>query len=286
MNLKKAQNMVTKNRKVKAKKNMDTFFLKARTVGNLVPTQGVQVANYLYNTFTLSGNQVSTMSYINNAEFNLYRLQYDKFRVNSVMVKVVPKANVLDQTAGQNDAAFNLVGDGMWHTVIDRDGNGPSNITALSRFPSYRKYDNKKPWSRSYSIKYPIGVWMDCQNPSNFDMDKSLGQQGGITIYGENFLEDNFEAYNEPVGEIEVTYNIVFQGKTSNSLGASYDASGNLIGVTILSQDVYTPYTQTVISNIRGTIPGPNGPNDTRATSDLGADTGIVEVPVSDTQDA
>lgn len=283
--MKTAQKMITKKHKKQAKKNLDTFFLRAKTEGQLIPRQGAQVANYLFSTYTLSGNQVSNMSYINNAEFNLYRLQFDKFRVNSVTVKIIPKANVLDATLAQTDSAYNLVGDGLWHTVIDRDGNGPSNIAALSRYPSYRKFDVKKPWSRTYSIKYPMGIWMDCQAPANFALDHDLGLQGGITLYAENFVEDNYELYNEPVAQIECYYNIVFQGKTSNSLAAVYDAGGNVLGMTILAQENYTPAAQTPTVGIRGTLAPFMANGDTRLVSDLGADTGITELPITDTQD-
>lgn len=112
--------MVTKLHKSKAKRAMDTFFLKVKTEAMLTPNQGTSVANYIYNSFTLSPVNVGTLSYWSNKEFNLYRIQYDKFRVNTVTVQVVPKSNVLDQTKGQDASLFNVNGDGCWHTVIDR----------------------------------------------------------------------------------------------------------------------------------------------------------------------
>jgi len=278
--MKTAQRMVTKKHKSKAKRNMDTFFLKVKTEAQFAPTQGVAVANYIYNTFTLSPVNVGTLSYFNNKEFNLYRIQYDKFRVNTVTVTVTPKANVLDQTNAQNATNFNVNGDGLWHTVVDRDGNGPNNIAALTRYPSYKKFDVKKPWTRSYSVKYPMGVWIDCQSSPYFELDRALGLQGGITIYGENFLEDQLEVINEPVATITVSYNIVFQGKTSASLTAVYDDNNNVVGMTLTQQDQYTPVTQTVPVNIRGSL------NDTLLISTDPDASGTIDIPFTDRVDA
>jgi len=278
--MKTAQKMVTKQHKSKAKRNMDTFFLKVKTEAVLTPTQGISVANYIYNTFTLSPVNVGTLSYFNNKEFNLYRIQYDKFRVNSISVNVVPKANVLDQVNAQNAVAYNVNGDGSWHTCVDRDGNGPNNIASLSRYPSYRKFDAKKPWTRTYAIKYPTGVWIDCQSAPSFELDRALGLQGGITVYAENFLEDQLEALNEPVASIIVSYNIVFQGKTSASLMAVYDASNNVVGMTITQQDQYTPANFTVPQNIRGSL------NDTLLISTDPDSSGNVEIAFTDRVDA
>lgn len=276
MNAKKAQKVVTKVRKAKAKRNMDTFFLRVKTEAMIIPVQGLATANYFFATHTLSPVNSSSLSYNNNAEFNLYRLQYDKFRVNSVHVKVIPKANFLSQVEAQNEDALNVSGDGLWHTVIDRDSNGISNVAALSRYPSYRKFDQKKPWSRSYAVRYPTGVWIDCQAPATFEMDKSIGLQGGITMYAENFLEENSELFNEPVAQIEVSYNIVFQGKTSHSLSAVRDEEGNLVGMTITADNGKNNVAETPFSNIRGSLA------DTRAESDLGAETGITETSITD----
>lgn len=256
---------------------MDTFFLRAKTEALITPSQGVSVSNYFYQTHTLSPVNSSALSYTVNAEFNLYRLQYDKFRVNSVHVRVVPKANFLSQFEAQDDAIATLTGDGMWHTVVDRDSNGVSNIAALSRYPSYRKFDQKKPWSRSYSVKYPTGVWIDCDSPASFEMDKALGLQGGITMYAENFLEDKGEIFNEPVASIEVYYNIVFQGKTSSSIQAVTDESGKITGITLVSQDTYTPLPLTSFSNVRGTLL-----KDTRSSQTVDTDAEIIETAVTD----
>jgi len=262
----KAKKMVTKQRKQKAKKNMDTYFLKTKNLFTAVPVQGVSVSNYIYLSYNLDPTGLQA-SYLNNAEFKLWALQYDKFRVNSVTVRVKPKANVLDQVNAQADTTFNVVGDGLVHTAIDRDSAAPNSVALISRYPSYRSYNVLKPFSRSYNIKYPTGIWIDCDAPGNFTMAKELGLAGGVTLYAESFLEDNAELYNEPWAEITVEYNIVFQGKTSNSLKGVYDDEGNLLGVSIMKVPELSilPFSPQV--NIRGSLDA-----DTRTQNEITED--------------
>jgi hypothetical protein len=277
----KAKRMVTKQRKAKAKKNMDTYFLKTKNIVTLTPGQGAVVSNYLYNVWTLDpGTTTYPGDFLRNAEFNLWKLQYDKFRVNSVKITVTPKANVLDQANGNNnDGKFNVTGDGLVHTCIDRDGQAPSSKALISRYPSYRKYSILKPFTRSYAIKYPTGIWLDCDNPAGFGMAKELGLTGGVTIYAENILEDNFEILNEPWATVVVEHNIVFQGKTSNSLSGVYNEALELVGVTINRIDNALILPQTPVTMVTGTLD-----NDTKTrldTVDLSG-ANVTEVSVDD----
>lgn len=266
----KAKKMVTKQRKAKAKRNMDTFFLKAKTVATITPSQGIATSNYVSQTFSLDPTGSTGSTYLNNAEFNLWRLQYDKFRVNSVKITVTPKANVLDQANAQNNNSFNLSGDGVVHTVIDRDGYAPQSTAIMSRYPSYRKYSVNKKFSRTYAVRYPTGIWCDCDTPANFRMGKELGLTGGISIYAENILEDNLEILNQPWAEVVMEWNIVYQGKTSNSLSAVYDEEGNLIGMTVNSVPEGNLVAATPLTNVRGTL------------ADSRTDSSGNEVPIND----
>lgn len=279
-----AKKMVTKLHKAKAKKNMDTFFLKTKDTVTITPSQGGTVSNYIFRCYTMDvvnggGNQ--TCLFLQNAEFNLWKLYYDKFRVNSVKVTCVPKANVLDQTNAQNDTTYNNQGDGLVHTCIDRDGQAPSSKASITRYPSYRKYSILKPFSRSYSIRYPTGVWLDCQQPSAFaNMNTVLGLSGGITIYAEGILEDNLEVLNEPWATVTVEYNIVFQGKTSANLSAVRDASDNLIGVSVIRNDPDAQLSLTPQTNVTGSLE-----QDTKTVVALSGEPPeltVIEVPVND----
>jgi len=260
--LAKAKSMVTKSHKKAAKKNMDTFFLKTKSLFNVTPSQGLTTSNYIYSVVGMDPSGINA-AYIGNAEFELYRLQYDKFRVNSVTYRCTPKANVLDATNAQKDSDFTLTGDGLCHTCIDRDGPAPSSMAAISRYPSYKSFSLQKKWSRTYSIKYPTGIWIDCQTPSSFSMIRELGLSGGITIYAENLPEDVSEITNEPWAEVTVEFNIVFQGKQSNKLSGVYDSLGNLTGVTISQIAASEIKAITPLQNVRGRLDG-----DTRTDSD------------------
>jgi len=274
--LAKAKRMVTKNRKAKAKRNMDTYFLKTKTNVTLSPSQGGVASNFIYRVYNLDPTEAGDSAlYLKNAEFALWKLQYDKFRVNSVKVTVVPKANILDQAVAQNDGQFNTSGDGLVHTCIDRDGPAPSSTAIIMRYPSYRKYSILKPFTRTYAIKYPTGVWIDCGAPGQFSMATELGLKGSITLYAENILEDTLEVFNEPWATVSVEYNIVFQGKSSNSYSGVYDGEGNLTGVTINavnSLDILPMSPQTMVS---GTLS-----SDTRTKDD--ATKPYTDVPVND----
>ena len=277
--LKRAQKVVTKSRAKKAKKNMDTFFFKSKVTATITPQQGGLVANYIYNSFTLDPTGAGS-AYINNAEFNLYRGLYDKFRVNSVKVTFIPKANVLDQLNNNNDTSLNTTGDGKIHHCVDRDGVAPSSISRISRYPSYRYTSVLKKFSRVYSVKYPMGIWIDCDAPGAFSMSKELGLTGGVTIYAENILEDAGEIFNEPWASVLVEHNIVFQGKTSGLLSAVYDQQDppQLVGVSVGYTTHDPNLAESPLRNVRGTLD-----SDKRLTTTDGE---ITEAPITDSATA
>ena len=249
--VRRAKKIVTKLRKKMAKKNLDTFFLKVKTTGMLAPVQGAAVSNYLSFFVPLLSNISGAIGVDKNAEFKLYQTLYDRVRINSVKVMLTPKANVFSQDAAQNDAALTLTGDGMLHSVIDRDGPPPGNIATLSRYPSYRKQSLMKKMTRMYSIKYPTGVWLDAQTPFTDSQStlNGLGLPGGCYFYAENLVEDKLEIWNEPVYEFNIEYNVVFCGKTSAAIG--YDPDTGV--VTLTPHDLSVPLANT-ITTVSGTI--------------------------------
>lgn len=269
---KKAKKAIAKRKVRMAKKNMDTFFLRTRVTGAILPTQGVTVANYISSFWKLL-DPTSFVGVVNSAEFQLYSKIYDRVRVNRMTVRLVPKANTLDMGQAQNDTQYNCTGDGRIHTAIFREPDGFS--TTVSRFarqPSYKPYSVLKRVTRSYSIKYPTGVWLDCQNMfSDTTLLQRLGANGGIGIYAENVLEDNAELYNEPWASLELSYDCVFQGKIVS--GLSQDVSGNIV---IAKQSNITVAPPSKIVNISGTF------NDTRAVGYDPVTTELLEAPVTD----
>lgn len=252
----KAKRAIAKRAKAKAKKNMDTKFVRIQLSASFIPGQGVTVSNYLYSFLPLFDFKNSTGYGLGNCpEFNLWRAMYDKFRVNTVRWKVTPKANVLDAGQAQNETAYTLTGDGVVHEVVDRDGQGPSNPTQLARYPSYRKHSLLAKWSRSYTVKYPTGVWLDCQNPYDAEMTatfKQLGLGGGLTMYAENMIEEPLEVFNEPWAQVQIEYDVVFQGKTLGDLRSTFDEKGNLVGVTVTPPDQIVNASFTTVAPLYG----------------------------------
>lgn len=248
--MRKAKQMIRSEHKRKAKKNMDNFFFKAKTEGVIIPTQGTTVSNYISVWYPLL-SATSAVGVTQNPEFILYRNLYDKVRINSIKVTIKPKANVLSQAEAQQDGALNLVGSGVYHSVVDRDDQPPANIIRLTRYPSYKRTSVLKPLTRTYSIKYPTGVWLDCQNIySDTTLLTRLGLTGGIYMYAESLLEDNLELFNEPFAEALFEYNCVFQGKTSGSL--TYDSQTGTVSVGLTPAGQVLP--NSTIIPVAGTI--------------------------------
>lgn len=243
----RAKKVVAQSKRRMVKKNMDTFFLRPKFNFVSLPVQGTTVSNYIYGYLPLLSPTLA-VGCTQNAEFNLYRAMYDRVRINSVKITITPKANTFDQANAQNDGSLTLTGDGMIHHVIDRDGTGPTNIAQLQRYGSYRKTSCMKKFTRSYSITYPDGVWLDCQNIYEDDtLIKRLGGYGGITYYGENFVEDRLEIWNEPWADVVVEYGVVFQGKTVGNISLADDGS-----IIVSHAEATTLLTPSPIGNISG----------------------------------
>lgn len=258
----KAKRTMEKVNKKKKAKNMDTFSLTVKTSALMVPVQGVTVSNYVYTTVPLMNSTLYT-GVTQNSEFILYRNMYDQVRINSVMVKVTPKANVLDQVYSQ-DNSLTTTGDGLFHTIIDRDAPGATSIQAWSKYPSYRKFNQKKSFSRKYNISWPKGIWLDTANLyDDMSLLKQVGALGGIYLYAENVLEDVGELINQPLADIHIYYNVVYRGKTAGALSYDFETGG----ISVRPNDTLPLLTPTPFVNVRGSI------NDTILTQ---IDTGEV----------
>lgn len=239
-----------RQKKAKAKKNMDTYFLKTRMTGSIVPSQGVAVSNYTSNFFQLL-NGTSQYSVTKFTEFLLFAGIYDQCRINRMRVKVYPKANMLTQVEAQNEGALNVSGDGKVHTCVLRDPSGYSaNVTRIQRQPSYKPYSVLKPFTRTYGVTYPKGVWLNCQKIYEDEtlLDR-LGCYGGVGIYAENMLEENAEIFNEPWAALEIEYDVVFRGKVVTALSVQEDGT-----VCVAPHDPTTNPPESSIVGISGTV--------------------------------
>lgn len=249
----RAKRAVAKQHKRNAVKNLDTHYVKCTTSLSCNPSQGITVSNYYYQSFLLTAQSGQTF-YANNADFMLYKQLYDRYRINRIRVKYTPKANVLDSTLVQA-ANLTMTGDGMFHTAIDRDGSAPSSIAGLTRYSSYKAYSLHKKWMRSFAVKYPSSVWLDCNDPSGSQsriLDIGLG--GGVTVYAENVPEIQGQVSMAPIGDFDLEFDIVFQGKISTKLTGILDQVGNVVGVAIEGSNPVPNFPPSARTNVRGTI--------------------------------
>ena len=259
MGMRKTKQRRARRSKARAlKANKDTFNTKVISEFVAIPGQGGLVANYYYWTQPM-WNNANQVDITKNSMFLFYCMQYDRWRINSITIKCKPKANVMDATLAQQDGNYNLVGDGLVHTVIDRDGNAPQNVSALSRYSSYKAFSVLKPWSRTYSVKYPKDTWLDCSKlgptqDNAFDLRNNIGLAGTITVYAENFIEDNYEIFNEPWATFIVEYNVSFQGRTGSAIAVSVDEDGNPTTVTLRPHPLEVDKPLCLPKNLKGTI--------------------------------
>ena len=255
----------------KARKNEDTFSLTCRSSATSTPFQGGLVSNYVYIAAQLISTSAS-QSVLNNAEYRLFSTIYDQVRINRVKMTIKPKANVNDLARNQNDA-FSNAGDGMYHTVIDRDSLPASNVNVFQKYSSYKKQSILKPLTRTYSVKYPDGVWLDCRNElSDQTLLARLGLLGGIFLYAEDIQEDAGEVFNEPWAFVEWEYHVVFRGKCCPLIAES---AGTL---TLLAPELLPAAVPTPLFNVRGDIRAPGNMIIDQEVDKGGGDKGLETV--------
>lgn len=181
----------------------------------LTPGQGVLVSNYIRSFVSPQPGATSgTLSWSTNPECRLFRSMYDRFRINSISIRIVPRANV-QLSIGVGGSSQNN-SQGMYYVGFDRDSVGPSSVIQMKRLKSTKAYSQLKGCRHTYSIKYPKGVtWdtladYDSPESGTRNMMQSLGIYGGITIYGENFPENADRILNNTWADMELSYNMTF----------------------------------------------------------------------------
>lgn len=240
--LRKAKKVVSKALQKARVNNLDTYSLRCVTNVAVTPQQGSTVSNFIYGYFPLlQTGTPNTYDVRNNPDFTLYRALYDRVRVNRVTIKVTPKANVLSQGEAQADGNFNVTGDGVVHTAIDRDSAVPVALDGFRKMSSYKQYSVMKKFQRSYSVRWPTSQWLDTGAFLSTDtqITRTIGCSGGITIYAENLLEDSGELLNEPWAMVEVIYDCVFQGKTMKNV--TVDEHGAVCMTDIVDKETPDP---------------------------------------------
>jgi len=231
-------------RKAKAKKaskspassNSDVHRFSVKMVTALTPVQGGIVSNYInafFSTTPGQGTASNSAPLLYSTEFALYRQMFDQFRILGMTVKVIPKATMTDATAlvnGLNGLPGLTLGRNVYYTVIDRDGTVPSQLSAIKKYASHKVHKMTSSATRSYSVKYDgPNQWLDCQDVNGLqDVQKSLGIWGGISVYGESFMEPSGTILNQPWCDVEVTYRFSFRGKSLLGVAVGQDGSVTL----------------------------------------------------------
>lgn len=249
----KVKKVMAKKTKQKAKSNLDTKFVQCTTNLVVSAAQGVTVFNYLYAPIPMIYNNPNSIGF--NQQFNFYAQQYERVRINKMTIEYIPKANVLDLATAQNDALFTLTGDGLIHTCIDRNSAAPSNISMIQKYPSYKAYSVLKKFKRHYKVLWPKGVWLDAKKPLS-DQQSIIDQIGGngtVTMYAENLLEDVSELFNEPIANLKVTWDCVFEAFSPPTLKFDIDASGNKT-ILLTAQESVVSVPISKITALNGTI--------------------------------
>lgn len=189
------------------------------------PVQGISVSNFIYNYWSPRTDGGGLLPITNSTEFRMLALMYDRFRIHSVSVRYTPRANMLSMYDAVDGSLNN--GSGMVYVAQLRAGQGPSHPSQMKRIKGCRVYSVLKPFTSTYKLKYPKGVWLDCKDPNQSNQQgivESIGQQGGITIYGENFPEPAGSVTNNAFYDCEITYKLSFS--VYNPLALSVDGTG------------------------------------------------------------
>lgn len=199
--------------------NMDTHRMVIKVSGVVNPQQGLTVSNYVYGFWSPAASYLTPAQsnpLFNSTEFNLYRNLYDQFRVSSITLKLIPRATQTESTqlAIQTETAAITQGKGVYYSVEDRDGMAPSSLQSLKKYSSVKVHKFTARLSRTYPVKYAPNQWFDCQDPAGLqEVVRSVGLNGGITVYGESFPEVKNQIVNSTWADSEITYNLVFRGK-------------------------------------------------------------------------
>lgn len=212
--------------------NMDDHTVVHKLAGSITPLQGATVSNYIYSYWTpgitATPAQGQSNPLIGSSEFQLYRNLYDQFRVNRVTLRIIPRANVADQTTliAQNDSGSITQGKGVYYTVEDRDGIAPGYVGSMNKYASVKVTRLTSRLTRSYAPNNTKSTWFDCQDPAGLDqLQRSIGMRGGITIYAESLPEVTNAVLNSVWADVEVLYSVTYRGKAMVNLMVNEDGS-------------------------------------------------------------
>lgn len=236
---KPAKKHVRKARKSAAKRKataqgLDQVRRSFKMTTALTPGQGVQVSNYIRSFVSPQPGATSgTVSWSTNPEVRLFRSMYDRYRINSVGIRIIPRANV-QLAIGVGGSSQNN-SQGVYYVAMDRDSAVGGAVNQIKRLKSVKCYSQLKGCRHTYSVKYPKAVtWdtlQDFDSPASGTKNamEALGIYGGITIYGENFPENADRLLNNIWADMELTYNMTFYSYSPRDI--QYDPETDTVTV-------------------------------------------------------
>lgn len=207
------------NRSGASPQNTDVFHTQVCSTMTLSLTQGFTTANYIYGVASSLNQTSGVVNLLQNNEFSLWRNIYDKFRVHSLRLKLVPRYTQSEMFAGigATENADVTMGHARLYTAIDRDSGIPSDEASILRYSSHKQHKVTDTVNRYLSYKYPKGVWLDAQTTStNTAILDTLSLKGCIGWYGSAFPEVSGTLLNEEWYTLELTWKLSFMGKAVN----------------------------------------------------------------------
>ena len=207
------------NRSGASPQNTDVFHTQVCSTMTLAVTQGITTTNYIYGLASSLNQYSGVVNLLQNNEFTLWRNIYDKFRVHSMSVKLIPRYTQSEMFSGigATENADVTMGHARLYTAIDRDSGIPSDEASILRYSSHKQHKVTDTARRYLSYKYPKGVWLDAQSTStNTAILDTLSLKGCIGWYGQSFPEVAGTFVNEEWYTLEVTWKVSFMGKAIN----------------------------------------------------------------------
>lgn len=218
----KKRSMKRRAKSGRSSANKDVFKTKITINGVLSPSQGVVATNYIQVWVSLLNAQSGVLNVTQSPEFATWRQIYDRFRVHGVSMTLKPRYKTSEVTAAliAGGSAVPLVtnsGNNMVFSAVDRDGKTPSSIDQLMKYSSHKKASIYTTHRRGYGVKYAKDIWFDAQNiAANSVLASAVGALGCIGIYAENVPEFTSQVVNPIWYDVEISWNLSFQGKVMN----------------------------------------------------------------------
>lgn len=214
--------------------NADTFKTTSTWIADVktVSTDG-GLTNYLYfDACALTG----FASLANSQQFFLYKKIFDQYRVTGVTMSWKPKITQLTGLDTTTVPELTPNFDNIIWSAFDQDSPVPSSEKNIQVNRSCRRHKFTSAFKRSFRYKYPNGTWLDTS--TNYQADAQGNVNPAIKMTG-LYAHYGFYAQNIPapmgaapvnVGQVQITYHLVFRGQSFNNVGYDPEVDVVVIG--------------------------------------------------------